>query len=239
MTALSPVDPLDSPARMPPAWDHLMRRKFHGDLLLRIKCFQQHAEREGYATAVESSLNVVCESYTMPFDPTAFKPQASDPDASLKSDFLKATEVLSEDFGSRMPSLAWNVLAFMGTRDNPTTKQTILSQSDALKQHYLHWTEADAVLHALGKVYGLMLHVQSRIYEHTGMLLEHSCDCNSDLYALESNGAIRVLLQKRHHAEHTAAFLSHLLSEITLIQHLKLPFEMGLTPDLERFAAAS
>jgi len=213
---------------MPPSWTLLAQSGFHTDLLERANRFKTWSVREGFAEA-EEVLELVGKGFAELFDANYFYAEIcdTDPDNQLKIQFVDTIKLLAHEFGDRISNVVWDTLAMMGTRDNPTEEVTIVSQADRLT---LPWPLADAVLHSLGKVYGLKDHITSRIFDKTGYVLEHNCDCNHALKA-PNGGEISVLLTPDRFQEATAALLSHLLSEVVLIYHLKLPFDLGITPE--------
>lgn len=229
---IEPVDPT-TPVDMPVVWQRLMARGFHRDLADRARAFALIAERGRYVRPAHEILRLTGEGFAKPFDRTPFEPVAGDAFYDIKRKALNAIDELAVEFGDRMPSTIWQTFAFMATRPNPLAMATILSQAKWLP---LPWWYADAVLHALGKVYGLFLHVQSRIWRHTGLVLEHNCDCNHALQE-PAGGTVDVLLPRSRHPEATAALLSHLLCEAKLIAVDGLPFNLGLSPEAKEAMA--
>jgi len=226
------LDPIDLSVRksslLPVSWCSLMTKGFHDDLLLRAKSFMAWSEREGFPEAYQI-LDLIGKGFLEPFDANPFYAEIpeEDPNYRLKIEFVDAIKLLAREFGDRMSSVVWQTLAFMGTREDPLQEVTIVSQADRLT---LPWPLADAVLHSLGKVYGLKDHISSRIGEKTNYVLEHNCDCNHALKPL-NGGEMTIFLTPDRFQEATAALLSHLLSETVLIYFLKLPFDLGVTPE--------
>ena len=227
--ALDPIDlNVREPSLLPISWISLITKGFHDDLLLRGKSFMAWSERERFSEAC-MILDLIGEGFLKPFDANPFYAEISEEDSNyrLKIEFVDAIKLLAREFGDRMSSVVWRTLAFMGTREDPLKEVTIVSQADRLT---LPWPLADAVLHSLGKVYGLKDHISSRIGEKTNYVLEHNCDCNHALKPL-NGGEMTIFLTPDRFPEATAAFLSHLLSETVLIYFLKLPFDLGITPE--------
>ena len=156
---LNPVKPGLS-IDLPNPWSDLERRGFHSDLLLRAQAFMLFSQREGFGQGAWEILQWVGVGFNngFPVHQTKFDPVAGDSDFDLKQNFVQAIKSLSLEFGDRISTVVWETLAFMGARPNPQEEATIVSQ-----QRYLTipWPMADAVLHALPKVYGLNLHVLS------------------------------------------------------------------------------
>ncbi|MFZ2804115.1 MAG: hypothetical protein WA001_02740 [Patescibacteria group bacterium] len=225
--AIRPVD-LSQPVTLPEPWPRLIARGFHSDLLDRARAFLLLAEREQFVPEATEILRLTGEGFLTPFDRRPFEPAAGDPFADVKCRSLNALDQLSAEFGDRIPATVCQTFAFMATRPNPMERATILSMEKWLP---LPWWYADAVLHAIGKVFGLMLHVHSRFYQHTGLVLEHNCDCNHAIQEPGEDGMVRAFLPKVRFSEASAALLSHLLCEGKLIAVDALPFNLGLSPE--------
>jgi hypothetical protein len=224
--AISPVD-LSQPVRLPDPWPALEAGGFHDDLLVRARGFLLQAERLGFEAPAREFLRRAGEGFQTPFRASEVRISPNDPDRVLKERSLAALQSLADEFGDRVSSIVWRTFAFLATRPNPTRHTTIL----ASKEHLPHpWWVADTVLHATGKVYGFMLNLHSRMSAATGMVFEHNCDCSCDIHAGDDY-AVHAPLPSERRRVATAALFSHLLGESLLIMALKMPFEMGLSPE--------
>lgn len=235
--AISPVD-LRQPVRLPEPWPSL-EKTIDPDLLLRARGFMLAAEGirvtiQGETVdmheVAEVMLNYVGLGFTNSFDPNHFAFRHDDPDFKLKQAMVRAIAELSEQFGARIPSTLWYSLCYLGTRENPQQHATIISQKDKLP---FPWFVVDTHLHAIGKVFRLFMHIQSVIHANTGMVLNHNCDCGCDVApaTAEGIGGIMVRLHDTAIGEASQAFLSHLLSESMLLIGLRMPFNMGISPE--------
>lgn len=224
---INPVN-ADQYVALPDPWAQLAKRGFHEDLLARARGFMLAAERLGFHEIASESLALLGHGFEEPFSAEPFLPTENDPDRAFKRNHLTALSALSEEFGDRVSSVVWETFAFLGTRPDPMKEATILSVKQYLT---IPWWFADTVLHAAGKVYGLKLHIDSRIFAGTGMVLEHNCDCSHSARAPQRDGQVSCLIAPHKFKEATAALMSHLLSESLLIGALKMPFDMGLSPE--------
>lgn len=229
---ISPVD-LTQKVDLPAPWPQLIKQGFHADLIERAKGFKLQADRLGFEEIANEYLGIVGESFQKPFDPARFSIGLDDADRELKQNILKGLSKLSQEFGDRVPTIVWDTLAFLGTRPNPTGYATILASAPYLQEVGLHWAVADTVLHGLGKVYGLKSHVDSVIFDASGVIFEHNCDCGCAAQPVANTATMRHFLPNEpvRRILATGALLSHLLSEALLIMGLKMPFEMGLSPE--------
>ncbi len=223
--AIDPVNPYQE-VKLPEPWQSLSKR-IDDDLWIRAKGFKLAAVRLGFGDVADEALSVVGRGFAEEFSPQRFAPKLNDPHQDFKKKFLGALQALSKEFGNRVSGAVWETLAALGTRENPHTETSILSVKDRLT---LPWWMADAILHAMGKVFGWKLHVDSRLFAATGMVMEHNCDCNHAA-RMPLNGAVSCFISPDKFREATAALLSHILSESLLIGGLKMPFEMGVSPE--------
>jgi hypothetical protein len=88
---------------------------------------------------------------------------------------------------------------------------------------------ADACLHAAGKSYDFLLHVQSVFNRRTGALIQHGCDCGGCIYPAEQGHVVRAeaLTSPDRIRLSTNAVFSHLLTEDVVLKWLKLPQSTG------------
>lgn len=224
---ITPVNP-NQAITLPRPWDELERQGFHEDLLMRARGFFLAAKHHGFEEAAAEFLTRVGNGFMRPFNRTKFEPKANDPDGPLKRSVLDGLSGLADEFSGRIPSIVWDTFAYLGTRPNPLAYETILAQKEHLP---FPWWLADTVLHATGKVYGLKHHMDSRIFAACSMIFEHNCDCGCKLYSPETGGVIKAHLPPENQRLATAALFSHLCSESLLIMALKMPFEMGVSPE--------
>lgn len=205
------------------------------DLLLRAKGFWLQAERLGLQAVAAEFLKYLGLGYAHKFDRSKFEPKPGDLYFEQKKQVLDALEELSVQFDGRISSIVWETYAYLGTRPDPTKDQSILAEKDHLPLPYYI---VDTVLHAVGKVYGLKMHIDSTVFQRSGMIFEHNCDCSCSFKSPHSGG-LGVFLDNSRHKEATAALFSHLVSESLLLMGLKMPFEMGLSPEAAEAMAIS
>ena len=232
---INPVNPFIE-VTLPEPWPALQRAGFHEDIVLRAKGFFLQARRLGFENQATEFLMWIGEGFLKPFSKDDFAPDPNDPDRALKINVLQSLERLSNEFGDRVSSVVWRTLAYLGTRPNPEKYASILSQKEHLP---FAWYLADTVLHGLGKVYGLKLHIDSRIFQYAQVALEHNCDCGCDIHGLDSDGKIASFLKPERVQLATAALFSHLCGESLLIMGLKMPFEMGVSPEAHEVMSLS
>ncbi len=230
--SIQPVN-LETPVRLPQPWPELETSGFclggeHADIYLRAKGFYLQCQRKGCLAEAIAWLEYAGAGYRDPFNPAEFTITSGDPDSSFKRNALAALAELSNEFGRRVPSTVWRTLAFLTTRPDPKKYSTILASQDYLPFPY--WV-ADTVFHGLGEVYGLKDHVNTTLFRLTGTVLEHNCDCGCDCHPPGDNGEFNAPLAPSRWKLATAALFSHLCGQSVLITFLKLPFEMGLSPE--------
>lgn len=235
---LNPVD-LEEAAKLPlPApWPQLIEQGFHQDLLIRVQATNAYAQREGY-TSVPNFLSIIGEGFLKPFDAETIRPADDDPDKELKNQVLNGLQEAADKYGDRISSVVWYSLAYIATRTEPLTQRSILKEANSLPYHY---SVVDSVLHAVPKVYWLMLDIHAATYKHSGHILIHNCDCGCSLInmapASDNDGVVKFNLAPKFHKEATYSALSHLLSEGFLIRELQLPFALGVSPEAAEILA--
>lgn len=155
------------------------------------------------------------------------------PEHAVKLGVLGALQTLSDRYAGRVPSLLWQALAFVALRDDAFIDRSIIG--DALRYRKTiapwHYTFYDACLHALGKVYSLLLDVQTEISRQSGVVLIHNCDCGCSLVRLARGGSVDVPLGEEFHRKATESFMTHVLAEGVLILRDRLPFVTGVGDD--------
>jgi len=215
-------------AFLPREWQELEAKGFHPDLLERARAHTAYAKRRGQTGNATATLAVIGHSYSAPFDATSY-PDARQP---LSKRVLAALSELSKFYDDRVPSVVWHSFAHIALRENPTQEQSILREAGGgnLPAHY---TIVDSCLHAAGLVYTFMLHVQSVFQRHTGMVLNHNCDCNCSLVSVESctTPLLAFTPSRASVAGMTASLLTHLLAETWKLQEDCLPFAYGLSEE--------
>lgn len=220
---------------LPAPWRSLETQGFHPDLMEVARRFMIVAERDGFAEQGGQILEWAGDGFTNPFDRTQFEPAANDPDLPFKRNFLDAIDRLAADFGNRVPSVVWQAFAFLGTRPNPHEEAMIPDMQEYLPMHY---GLADTVLHGASIVYGFMNHVQSRVYEYAGVVLEHGCGCSHSARELKAGAKIECFLEPSEIPQATFALLIQLLCMAKSIMVDGYPFNLGLSPEFVKTAAA-
>lgn len=232
-----PLRPLDlaiarTSVTLPDSWKQLEEAGFHPDIADRALAHLAWTERTENQTWIGNArafLASIGKGFATRFDRTGFEPQPNDPYHEMKRKALDAICELADEFGDRVPSVMWNSLAHLATRNEPEEKHSILKEAGTLPHHY---GIVDTMLHAMGKVYTFALHVQSVFFRHTGMVLVHNCDCNCSLLNLrKSDGGITFHLNESERFEATESLMSHMCAESHLILNDMLPFEYTITGD--------
>lgn len=215
-------------APLPKFWqENLM--DFYPDLLLRARAAMAWAVRANCEQNFRAHLSALGKGFKSPFDRTKFEPKPNATFYELRKKGLDAISELAIFYGDRVSSVVWDSFAHLAVREEPEEKRSILKEQDTLPHHY---GIVDTALHASGKVYTFMMHVQSVFFKHTGMILVHNCDCNCSLLNLKKvEGSVVFNLQKNEIAEPTQSLFTHLLAEGHLILDRKLPFEFSITED--------
>lgn len=213
---------------LPQFWtENLM--DFHPDLLLRAQAAMAWAKREGFETNMKAHLSALGKGFVIHFCRSSFEPAIGATFYDLRKKGLDAIEELAIFYGDRVSSVVWDAFAHLAVREEPEEKRSILKEQDTLPHHY---GIVDTALHAAGKVYTFMMHVQSVFFKHTGMILVHNCDCNCSLLNLKKvDGQVVFNLQKSEILEPTQSLFTHLLAEGHLILDQKLPFEFSVTEE--------
>lgn len=228
---------IDYAGPLPPVWQRLKADGFHPDLVLRAERFSAYMHREGHGAVGEKVLSLMGEGFKNPFDPELILIDEDDPYAELKNKIKNSFITLASTFGNRVSSVVWYALADLATRDDPTKDGSVFDHMD---QFRYPWWIMDAILHGLGHVYGLSLHVQSEVNQATGRYIEHNCDCNHAVAAMPGITLIRANLPKERFKEATAALFTHVLNQTYVIGVLGLPTVLGVSPEsegLKRFIA--
>lgn len=219
-----------APVQLPHPWPLLEQQGFHVNLLERAQRFKLLAQRDGFAEQGDGILSWVGEGFSHRFNRDQFQPSIDDAHREFKLKYLDAMDALATEFGDRVSSVVWETFAFLGTRPNPHETATIPSQQQYLTMHF---GLADAVLHSLPDAFGLMLHVQSRIFERTGVVVEHNCDCSCSAQAVSQGAIVRCFLKPERFVEATNALLTHLLVNAKIIMVDGYPFNFGLSPEFQ------
>lgn len=138
--------------------------------------------------------------------------------------FIECIAKLQETFPDISPIL-WGGLVAICAREEPEVEKTIIEVQHELPYA---WCLIDAALHALGKSYALNFHVQSAIFQSTGLMLMHGCGCNHYIASVrDSGGSINFTLPPDQHQIATQEWFDHFWSELYLIIKTGLPFRMN------------
>lgn len=222
------------------AWENLFKSGWHEeDLIQRAyahlvwtmreaeKCNQPH-----WVTNARAFLSAMAKGFLNPFNPEQFKSKSNeDPNYAFKMAVVSAISEASNFYGNRCPSVLWNSFAYLGTREDPEESRSILKEASELPHHY---AIVDTMLHASAKCYKLLLTVQSFMFQKTGMVIDHNCDCNCSLVNLLAGlGDMAVVFKIRPEQIHeaTQSAFTHMLAESHLILNCKLPFEYTVTKE--------
>lgn len=232
MTTHLPIRPVNPmvPITLPAAWQALERQGFETSLVLRARGYLHRARRDGPIDerVARTVLRWTGEGFLRPFRASDFIVNAEDPDAELKHRALLALDHLARELDGLVPSVVWHSYAYLFLRAQPTVHATILSQQAALPYP---WWLVDTVLHAMPKVYDLMLHVQSRFFAETGCIVNHGCDCGCDIQPLIHGACVRYSLDRSHFLNRAEALLAHIFSEAILLGVKRYPAELGVSPE--------
>ncbi len=190
------------------------------------KCNQPH-----WVSNARAFLSSMAKGFKTPFNPEQFMPKPGDQNFDFKRKVVSAISAASDFYGKRCPSVLWNSFAYLGTREDPEESRSILKEASELPHHY---AIVDTMLHASAKCYKLLLTVQSFMFQQTGMVIDHNCDCNCSLVNLLSGvGDMAVIFQIKPEQtyEATQSAFTHMLAESHLILNCKLPFEYTVTKE--------
>jgi len=225
---------LSQEVTLPDPWMTLLSRGFHPDLALRAKAFLLHSRVKNFEEEAWEFLDRLGEGFLNPFRSSDIEIALDDPDREYKMQALAALQELSDEFGDRISAIVWQTYPFLATRPSPGKYATILSAKPYLP---FPWWLADTVLHGMGKVYGLMMHIQSHMFLRTGRIFEHNCDCGCDVHGGGSDFIVQASLLRSRYDMATAALFSHLCGDSALIMFLEMPFAMGLSPEAAQVMA--
>ena len=222
---ITPVD-LTQPVDLPHPWPQLQAQDFHHDLLAQAQGYLLLADRFGFAELAREVLKLLGQGFLTPFDRKQFEYLVGGPYADVQTKTLDVLEGLSQQFGDRISSVVWNSFAFLGTVPDPTVETSILSRQESLTHPY--WL-VDSCLHAVGKCYQLLLHIEMCMSRAGAGLFEHACGCEAHI-APSTIGKVEYNLASESYKKVSFALWSHTLSESLLIGGLHMPFEMGFSP---------
>jgi hypothetical protein len=222
---ITPVD-LTHPIDLPHPWTHLQAKNFHHDLTELSRRYLLQARRLGFEDLGREVLTQLGTGFLTPFDRTHFEHLIGGPYADMQCKVLDVLQELSQEFGDRISSVVWDSFAFLGTVPDPTIETTILSRQESLTHPY--WI-VDSCLHAVGKAYRLLLHIETCMSRAGAGLFEHGCGCDCRV-APSTLGKVEYALAPELYKVVSFELWSHTLSESLLIGGLHMPFEMGLSP---------
>ncbi len=222
---ITPVD-LTQPVELPQPWPQLETQNFHHDLVELAQRYLSQADRLGFGDLGREVLTLLGEGFLTPFDQKNFAHLITGPYADMQRKVLNVLQGLSDEFGDRVSAVVWDSFAFLGTVPDPTIETTILSRKESLTHPY--WL-VDSCLHAVGKSYRLLFHIETRMSQAGAGLFEHGCGCDCRV-APSTQGKIEYHLAPELYKVVSFELWSHTLSETLLIGGLHMPFEMGLSP---------
>lgn len=226
---MHPVDP-DGSIDMPPSWQRLDEAGFHPDLVRRTRGFLHCATRHGNLEVGREIAERFGKGFEHSFSADVLRPRSTDPFSKMKNEILDALEECATFFGDRVSSIVWESYATLALREDPTRYMSILTEINRLPHPY--WL-VDGVLHAVPIVYRMKDHLSSTIFQHAGVVIDHGCDCGCGFAPAddEETGSVNVFMNPRRIELSTAALWSHLLTQTYAIVTLKLPFEIGVSPN--------
>lgn len=221
------------------AWEKLFESGWNEeDLIQRAYAHLMWTEREAekcsqphWVKNATTFLASMAKGFLNPFNRMTFMPETTDANYSFKVKVLDAIQAASDFYGNRIPSVLWNSFAYLGTRENPEVSRSILKEAAELPHHY---GIVDTMLHASAKCYKLLLTVQSFMFQKTGMVIDHNCDCDCSLVnLLEGVGemAVHFTIRPDQIFEASQSAFTHMLAESHLILNCKLPFEYTVTKE--------
>lgn len=221
------------------SWQNLFNSGWHEEDLIQrawahLKWTEREAEKCGqlhWVGNAKAFLSSMAKGFLEPFDRNKFMPKDGDENYAFKVRVIDAIEEASRFYGNRCPSVLWNSFAYLGTREHPEESRSILKEAAELPHHY---AVVDTMLHASAKCYKLLLTVQSFMYQGTGMVIDHNCDCNCSLVnLLAGTGEMAVVFNIRPDQifEATQSAFTHMLAESHLILNCRLPFEYTVTKE--------
>jgi len=222
---IRPVDPAQ-PVDLPHPWPQLQARNFHSDLTEFARRYLLQADRLGFGELGREVLQQFGAGFLTPFDRKQFEPLIGGPYADMQRKVIDVLEGLSQEFGDRISSVVWDSFAFLGTVPDPTVEVSILSRQESLTHPY--WI-VDSCLHAVGKAYRLLLHMETCMSRVGAGLFIHGCNCESCVTP-PTQGTVEYHLAPEHYETVSFQLWGHTLSESLLIGGLHMPFEMGLSP---------
>jgi hypothetical protein len=222
---ITPVD-LTQPVDLPHPWPQLQAKHFHHDLIELAQRYLLQADRLGFGELGREVLGLLGAGFLTPFDRKQFEHLIGGPYANMQSKVLDVLEGLSQEFGDRISSVVWDSFAFLGTVPDPTIETTILSRQESLTHPY--WI-VDSCLHAVGKAYRLLLHIETCMSRAGAGLFEHGCGCDCRV-APSTQGTVEYHLAPVLYKTVSFELWSHTLSETLLIGGLHMPFAMGRSP---------
>ncbi len=183
------------------------------------------AVQDGYQEWLTAPIVALGESFLKPFDSRAY-PHKHYGAFFCTDTWLSGVDALALEFGADFSPILWDTIASLGTRENPLEEDTILNVQGELPYA---WGICDAALHALGKTYGLFLHVQERLRRHSGHVLMHDCGCSHALQdILEVSGSFPLLKPEEPvYFKMKKAWLDHFMGELYLMFVDGFPFRMN------------
>lgn len=217
--------------RLPDPWPALEASGFHPDLVDRAYAHLAYAVAHGFEENARAVLGELGDGFVAPFDRTRFDPEEGDPNFDLKTKALNAIQEASDFYGDRISAVVWNSFAHLASRTEPEVEKSIIKEAaDGTLPH--HYMVVDSELHAAGLVYVFILHVNSIMFQHTGRILSHNCDCSCSLVNLEEiDGVLRFNLPRERIVPVSQSVATHFLAETVKLIENGLPFAYTITPE--------
>jgi hypothetical protein len=198
------------------------QRVLPGKLHKRLHAFMNVAEEDGILPQLYPAIDCALHEHTRPFVASEYT-ACINPHLNTMA-LCQTIESLQQTFPNVSPIL-WRGLAAICVREEPEVEKTIIEVQHELPYA---WCLIDAALHALGKSYALNFHVQSAIFERTGLMLMHGCGCNHYMASVrDAGGSINFQLPPDQHTIATQEWFDHFWSELYLIIVNGLPFRMN------------
>jgi hypothetical protein len=219
----------DKVIAMPDCWRALEKHESMADLCERARKFLIFSQGNEFEDEAHETLQILGEGFTC-LSRIEDSYQCIRENTVIARSAMAAMNSLLKDFQGRVSSVVWVALASLLGRQNPLKEESIIRLEAQLP--YPFWL-IDAIIHALGKVYLLSLHVQSRIFQYTGLIFDHNCDCNHALKPLKTGKISSVFLPKGQIRTATAALFTHILCETFLIRKHGLPFALGVSSEMQ------
>lgn len=168
----------------------------------------------------QEAIQFIAASYlrsaTESIDLNQFMIKNDDPDRELKLKFLEAVKKISGKYMDRLPMFAYETLAFMGTRPEPT-REVRVPDVETLLPSKMDWKQVDTFLHALPLCSRLNLDILSTIHQHAGCIIVHGCGCNHAIPETTEDQVVRSVLRHEAIVDETESFARHSIAQYALL----------------------